>query len=64
MNHSRNLEALDQFEPYDPSAAELLKYSGRRLEQAETLTPQQRVVSLVCALVAAGIMTETLFFKF
>ena len=64
MNSSRHLEKLEQFKAYNPTAAELLKASQREVEDAETLTRRQRVVCLVCCLIAAGIMIETLFFKF
>ena len=64
MNASRHLEKLEHFKAYNPTAAELLKASQREVEDAETLTRRQRVVCLVCCLIAAGIMIETLFFKF
>src|SRR5712691_6534689 len=64
MNASRHLEKLEHFKAYNPTAAELLKASQREVEDAETLTRRQRVVCLVCCLSAAGIMIESLFFKF
>jgi putative oxidoreductase len=64
MNSSRHLEKLEHFKAYNPTAAELLKTSNREIEEADTLTRRQRLVCLVCCLVAAGIMIETLFFKF
>ncbi len=64
MNASRHLEKLEHFKAYNPTAAELVKASQREVEDAETLTRRQRVVCLVCCLIAAGIMIETLFFKF
>src|SRR5260370_29048737 len=64
MNAPRHLEKLERFKAYNPTAAELLKASQREVEDAETLTRRQRVVCLVCCLIAAGIMIETLFFKF
>jgi len=64
MNNARHLEKLEHFKAWNPSAAELLEASKRDYEPADTLTRKQRVVTWVCALVAAGIMIETLFFKF
>ena len=64
MNSARHLEKLEHFKAYNPTAAELLKVSQREVEDADTLRRRQRVVCLVCSLIAAGIMIETLFFKF
>src|SRR5436190_24232840 len=64
MNSARHLEKFEHFKAYNPTAAELLKVSQREVEDADTLTRRQRVVCLVCSLIAAGIMIETLFFKF
>ncbi len=64
MKTSRHLEKLEHFKAYNPTAAELRKASQRQVEDAETLTRRQRVVSLACCLIAASIMIETLFFKF
>ena len=64
MNQSRHLEKLEHFKAYNPTAAQLRTASAREVEDAETLTRRQRVVCLVCCLIAAGIMVETLFFKF
>src|SRR5438067_252532 len=64
MNSARHLEKLEHFKAYNPTAAELLKASQREVQEADTLTRRQRVVCLVCSLIAAGIMIETLFFKF
>src|SRR5580765_859312 len=64
MNQSRHLEKLEHFKAYNPTAAQLRIASAREVEDAETLTRRQRVVCLVCCLIAAGIMIETLFFKF
>src|SRR6266581_4106867 len=64
MSASRHLEKLEHFKAYNPTAAELLKASQREVEDAETLTRHQRLVRLVCCLITAGIMIETLFFKF
>lgn len=64
MNKSRHLEKLEHFKAWNPSAAELLEASKRVYEPADTLTRKQHVITWICALVAAGIMVETLFFKF
>ena len=64
MNQSRHLEKLEHFKAYNPTAAQIRIASARDVEEAETLTHRQRVVCLVCCLIAAAIMIETLFFKF
>jgi hypothetical protein len=64
MNKARHLEKLDHFKAWNPSAAELVAASKRSYEPAGTLTRKQHVITWICALVAAGIMIETLFFKF
>ena len=38
--------------------------SRERIDPDESLSSRQRIVSWICRLVAAGIMLETLFFKF
>ncbi|SRR5712692_56444 len=64
MKTSRHLEKLEHFKAYNPTAAELRKASQREIEDAETLTRRQRAIRLVCCLIAASVMIETLFFKF
>lgn len=64
MKQSRHLEKLEHFKAWNPSAAELLVASQRTYEPADTLDRRQKIASWVCSLVAAGIMIETLFFKF
>jgi len=64
MNQTRHLEKLEHFKAYNPSAAELLKASERVYEPADTFTRSQKTIIWICSLVAAGIMIETLFFKF
>ena len=64
MNSSRNLEKLEHFKAYNPTTAELRAASRRELEDAETLTRRQQIICWVCCLIAAGIMIETLFYKF
>ena len=65
MKPARHIEKLEHFVAYNPSAAQLLEAAKREPANYEDgLTPRQRVISWVCQLVAAGIMIETLFFKF
>ena len=54
MNQSRHLEKLEHFKAYNPTAAQLRIASEREVEEADTLTRRQRVVCLVCCLIAAG----------
>src|SRR5499427_1746810 len=64
MNKTRHLEKLENFKAWNPSAAELVKASKRHYQPADTLTRKQHVITWICALIGAGIMVETLFFKF
>ena len=64
MNASRHLEKLEHFKAWNPSAADLVQAAQREVEEAETLTRPQRIISWVCCLIAAAIMIEKLFFKF
>jgi hypothetical protein len=64
MKHYGNLPKLDNFQPYRPSAAALRLARQRQVELPDTLTRSQRIVSWICCFIAAGIMIETLFFKF
>jgi len=64
MNSARHLEKLERFQAYNPTAAELWEASKHEVEPADTLTRRQKILSWVCCLIAAGIMIETLFFKF
>jgi hypothetical protein len=65
MKPARHIEKLEHFVAYNPSAAQLLEAARREpANYDDGLTPRQRVMSWVCQLVAAGIMIETLFFKF
>ena len=64
MKAYRPLPKIEDFEAYSPSTAVLRAASRRQVVPEDTLTSRQRVVSWVCQLVAAGIMIETLFFKF
>ncbi len=64
MKPSRHLEKLEHFKAWNPDAADLVLAAQREYEPAETLSRKQRIASWVCSLIAAGIMLETLFFKF
>jgi hypothetical protein len=61
MKTSRHLPKLENFTPYTPSNAR----SARTYDDTpEELSRRQLITSWVCRLIAAGIMLETLFFKF
>ena len=70
MRHSRHLEKLEHFKAYNPTAAQLLAAAERErtrateVDEEEILTRRQAIATRVCAYIAAGIMIETLFFKF
>jgi hypothetical protein len=65
MKHPGKLKTLDDFEVYTPSQLRALEAeAAAELSGEDGLTRRQRVVSWICSLVAAGIMIETLFFKF
>ena len=64
MKQARHLEKLEHFKAWNPSAAELVEAAQREYEPADTFTHRQRILIWTCSLVAAGIMIETLFFKF
>jgi uncharacterized membrane protein YphA (DoxX/SURF4 family) len=64
MNSSRHLEKLEQFKAYNPTAAELWEAQKHEVEEADMFTRRQKIVLWLCSLVAAGIMLETLFYKF
>jgi uncharacterized membrane protein YphA (DoxX/SURF4 family) len=65
MKPARHIEKLEHFVAYNPTAAELLQTAKREpMHFEDGLTSGQRVLSWICQLVAAGIMVETLFFKF
>lgn len=55
---------LEDFQVYTPSAAQLAAARYEVSDAVEDLGPLARRVSLICRLIAAGIMLETLFFKF
>jgi hypothetical protein len=64
MRNYRTLPKLEDFEAYRPPAVALRKAKRHAAVPADTLTARQNVVSWICQLIAAGIMFETLFFKF
>jgi hypothetical protein len=64
MKSSRNIPKLDHFQVYSPSAQALARAAHRSYEPEESLTREQLITSWMCRLLAAGIMLETLFFKF
>lgn len=63
MKSYRPLPKIEDFEAYSPSSVPL-RAASKRAQPADTLTPRQRVISWACQPIAAGIMIETLFFKF
>ena len=64
MKHHSKVTTLEDFKIYNPSAAALRAAERRNIALPETLTRTERTVSWICTLIAAGIMIETLFFKF
>lgn len=64
MKHSPHLDKLEDFKVWNPSAIDLLEASQCDGEPADTLTRTQKWITWICSLIAAGIMVETLFFKF
>src|SRR5215475_7043219 len=64
MRNYRPLPKIEDFEVYRPSAAAMQKSTRHVNVPADTLTVRESLVSWICQLIAAGIMVETLFFKF
>jgi len=64
MKYQQNLPKLDHFQAYDPAARARKPLAQPIVAPPDTLTARQRILSWICQLVAAGIMIETLFFKF
>jgi putative oxidoreductase len=64
MKSSRHLEKLEHFKAYNPTAAQLWEAQQREVEEADPFTSRQKIAIWLCSLIAAGIMIETLFFKF
>jgi hypothetical protein len=64
MKHHRPLPKLEDFESYRPTAAQLAAARARTYDDRVELTRRQTILSWTCRVIAAGIMLETLFFKF
>jgi len=64
MKSYGNLPELERFQAYRPSTAALRLARNRQVELPDTLTQKERIVSWLCCLISAGIMLETLPFKF
>ena len=64
MKHHRNLPKLEEFEVYRPPSNVRPLARSDSYQPAATLSKGQRITSWVCRCIAAGIMIETLFFKF
>ena len=58
------VEKLERFGAYNSTAAESGEAPQREVEDAKTFSSRQQIISWVCCLIAAGIMIETLFYKF
>jgi len=64
MKRSSQLPPLDDFKVYTPQASDRLRNRSIDRPAPSLLSKSQRRLSLICRLVAAAIMIETLFFKF
>ena len=64
MKHYGNVPKIENFEAYRPPPTARRVAQRRRVDLPDTFTKTQRVVIRICCLIAAGIMIETLFFKF
>jgi hypothetical protein len=64
MKSPGHLKRLDNFEVYTPAQLRALEAQATELSGGDGLTRRQRIASWVCRVIAAGIMIETLFFKF
>lgn len=64
MKAPRPLPKLEDFEAYRPTARQLAAGRARKYDERVTLTRRQTILSWTCRVIAAGIMLETLFFKF
>lgn len=64
MKKPVHLPKLENFTPYHPSSAALREAERRHVVLPETLSRTEQIISWICCLIAAGIMIETLFFKF
>lgn len=61
MKTSRDVPKLENFTPYTPSPSTCAQTCD---DVPEELSRRQLITSWVCRFIAAGIMIETLFFKF
>jgi len=64
MKTNSNLDKLENFEAYNPTKEALRALSRRQVKPKEGLSTGQKTASWICCVVAAGIMLETLPFKF
>lgn len=64
MKHNRPLPGLDDFEAYRPTSRPLAAARAPAIKARVQLTPRQTLLDWIGRLLAAGIMLETLFFKF
>ena len=64
MHSPNRVEKLERFGAHNSTAAESREASQREVENAEPFSSRQQIISWVCCLIAAGIMIETLFYKF
>jgi hypothetical protein len=64
MRNHRPLPKLEDFEAYRPTSAQLAAARARTYDHRVELTRRQTILSWTCRVLAAGIMLETLFFKF
>lgn len=64
MKQNHHIEELEDFEPYRETAAPGNPRPYKSVEPEAGLTRRQIRWSWICSLIAAGVMVETLFFKF
>jgi hypothetical protein len=64
MKSPGHLKRLDDFEVYTPAQLRALEAQATKFSGDDGLTRRQRIASWICRVIAAGIMIETLFFKF
>ena len=64
MKNYRFLPKLEDFEAYQPTLAQLAAARSQTYDERVMLSRRQTILSWTCRLIAAGIMLETLFFKF
>lgn len=64
MKDYGNVPRIENFEAYRPSATARRVAQRRHVDVPDTLTKAQHSLTWICCLIAAGIMIETLYFKF